>query len=115
MTAEKLMVIKQYQRDYESKFGEKLEIDWFTMKNVPRNIPTIEELFKISLETYNASEELIRSKKRLQSRELTKERAAVQDFCKKVIHYRLSWYEAAKILNRERTLVYYYGFKKVQD
>jgi len=113
MTPEKLGKIKEYQRDYEKRFNEKLEIDWFTMKNLPKPIPTLDELFKISVQEHGASETLIRGKKRLHSKELKKERAAVSNFCKKVVHYHLDFADAAKHINRDRTLVYYYGFKKV--
>lgn len=113
MTADKLGKIKEYQRDYEKRFNERLEIDWFTMKNLPKPIPTLDELFKISVEEHDASEEAIRSKKRLDSRELKKEKAAVTDFCKKVVHYHLDFTEAAKYINRDRTVIYHYGFRKV--
>jgi adenosine deaminase len=111
MTSQKLSVIKQYQRDYHSKFNERLEIDWHTMNNVPKLIPTLDELFKEVVEEHGASEELIMCGKRLHSVELSKEKAAVTDFCKKVVHYQLSFYDAAKKINRDRSLIYYYGIK----
>jgi hypothetical protein len=111
MTSQKLSVIKQYQRDYHSRFNEKLEIDWFVMKNIQRPIPTLDEIFKTVIEEHNASEELIMSGKRLHSAGLSKEKAAVTDFCKQVVYYHLNFQEAGEKINRDRSLVYYYGIK----
>jgi hypothetical protein len=111
MTSEKVSAIKQYQRDYSNKFNEKLEIDWYVMKNVPRFVPTLDELFEKTVKEHGASEELIMSGKRLNSVGLRKEKAAVTDFCKKVVYYQLSLHDAAKKIRRDRSLVYYYNIK----
>ena len=109
MTAEKVARIKGFQRQYEQEFGERLEIDWVAMRDA--STPTIDELFTRVIEKHRASEHLIRSKKRLHTRELTKEKNAVIEFSKDVIYYELDYGEAAKKLNRDRSLIYYYGFK----
>jgi len=111
MTPQKLSVIKQYQRDYISKFNEKLEIDWYRMKNIEMPKPTLDELFKTIVQEHDASEEIIMSRKRLHSAGLSKEKAAVIDFCKKVVYYQLNFQEASKKINRDRSLIYHYGIK----
>lgn len=109
MTAEKVARIKGFQRQYEQEFGERLEIDWVAMRDA--STPTIDELFTRVINKHRASEHLIRNKKRLHTKELAKEKSAVIEFCKDVIYYNLDYYEAAKKINRDRTLIYYYGFK----
>lgn len=113
MTPEKIAKIKQYQRDYANRFHEKLEIDWEAMAGVPKVAPSLEELFRIVVEEHGASEDRIRSKKRLHSRGYHKEKAAIKDFCKRVFNYKLDPESASKLINRDRSLVYYYAFKKV--
>lgn len=114
MTPEKLAKIKQYQKDYENRFGETLEIDWHTMKGLPKNIPTVDELFKKVCAKHGASEEAILSReKRSHSEGMRRERAALAEFSREVLHLRLNTVEAANKIKRDRQVIYYYAFKKV--
>jgi hypothetical protein len=54
--------------------------------------------------------EKIRQKsKRLQVGAYTKERLAVREFCKIVVHLKGNINEAARLINRDRSVIYHYA------
>lgn len=117
MTANQLNKIKQYQREYMELFGEKLHIDWLSMKQMKAEYTIVDEkkdpekMYRECLSKHNASHEKIISGKRLDDTSMEKERAAIREFCKDVIFYRIAKKEAARIINRDRTMIYYYAFE----
>lgn len=117
MDAVELLAIKNYQRDFEKRFKKKLEIDWLTMKGAKMKLddetkPSSEELLKQALVKYGASIDVIRSGKRLLNRLHRREHLAVEEYCKKIVAYQIDLKEAADLINRDRSLIYYY-VKKV--
>ena len=112
MNATELSVIKSYQKDFETKFNKKLEIDWYSMKSLRKvsldESPPPEELLKESVNKFKASMDVIKSGKRLSKRKCKKEKLAVQDYCKKVAFYNIDYKEAAELIKRDRSMIYYY-------
>jgi len=121
MTIEQVEKIKQFQREYKNLYGEELCIDWPYMKNVPRriyyrkyatNIPLVdpEKILKRCMKKHKASIEVIRDRTtRLHMHGHTKERLAVIEFSKNVLNSRCNVQEAANLINRDRSLLYYYA------
>jgi hypothetical protein len=118
MNAQELMTIKGYQREFEEKYGKKLIIDWNSMKGVRRskgnNTPTAQELLDQALVKYSASLDVIKSGCRLFMNSHENERLAIEDFCKNIAHHQINYGKAAKLINRDRSIIYYYE-KRVQN
>jgi hypothetical protein len=127
MTARELMKVKHYQREFKTIFNKRLEIDFMSMKGIP-GIPTVpveeidienlpnrmavdlNKLLDDCVQKYGASLERIRQRsKRLQVGAYTKERLAVREFCKIVIHLKGNINEAARLINRDRSVIYHYA------
>ena len=122
MTSLEISKIKQYQDEFYKIFRRRLEIDWramngmrrlTTFRHVKDDIIDPNELIKQCAEKYGASVTKIRSRKaRLQKGGNERERRAVEDFSKIVVQSRINVGEAAKAINRDRTLIYYYAYEK---
>jgi len=121
MTSEQLSVIKGYQKDYQSKFGDRLEIDWLGMKGIDTNYVSLEkyenngitykeleDVLNEVVEKHKASLEIIKRRKRL-DRQFPKERRALVEFARIVKANRLSCKLAAKLINKDRTMIYHYS------
>jgi hypothetical protein len=124
MSVQELIKIKQYQREFQELFNKRLEIDFITMKgidvteiddidleNLPnRNTVNLDNLLNECVEKHGADMEKIRQKsKRLQVGAYTKERLAVREFCKIVVHLKGNINEAARLINRDRSVIYHYA------
>ncbi len=124
MSAQELIKIKQYQREFQELFNKRLEIDFITMKgidvteideidleNLPnRNTVNLDNLRNECIKKHGADMEKIRQKsKRLQVGAYTKERLAVREFCKIVVHLKGNINEAARLINRDRSVIYHYA------
>jgi len=113
--------IKEYQRDFEDTFGKRLEIDWNTMKGHKRRIITYRhddidtsidplDLLKESVDKYGASLQKLKNRKnRVHTTGNSKERMALIHYCRAVLESRVNVGEAAKLINRDRTLIYYFA------
>jgi hypothetical protein len=122
MTSEQLCVIKGYQKDYFTKFGERLEVDWLGMKGIFRderiflekyqnsNVPykDLKDILNESVKKHEANLEIIRRRKRL-DKQFPKERRALVEFARIVKANRLSCSAAAKLINKDRTMIYHYS------
>jgi hypothetical protein len=124
MSVQELIKIKQYQREFQELFNKRLEIDFITMKgidvteideidleNLPnRNTVNLDNLLSECVEKHGANIDKIRQKsKRLQVGAYTKERLAVREFCKIVVHLKGNINEAARLINRDRSVIYHYA------
>lgn len=113
MNASEILAIKNYQRDFEKRFGKKLEVDWYAMKNIKRlsfneDIPTAQQLLDEALEKFGASLDVIKNGRRLFMSSDANERKALEYYCKKVAYYQLDYKSSAKLINRDRSIIYYY-------
>ena len=124
MTAIELMIIKKYQRDFQEKFDKRLEIDFISMKGIQvtevdelnisvMNVAEAVDLDKIldeCVKKHGADVDKIKERgKRLQVGAYTKERLAVREFCKIVIHLKGNINQAARLINRDRSVIYHYA------
>ena len=124
MTAIELMIIKKYQRDFQKKFDKRLEIDFISMKGIQvtevdelnisvMNVAEAVDLDKIldeCVKKHGADVDKIKERgKRLQVGAYTKERLAVREFCKIVIHLKGNINQAARLINRDRSVIYHYA------
>lgn len=123
MNAKKLMKVKQFQREYEKLYNERLEIDFIAMKGIEvtevdkidvslidREKVDLGKLLNECLTKYGADLEKIKERrKRLQVGAYTKERAAVREYCKIVVHLKGNINEAARLINRDRSVIYHYA------
>ena len=124
MDSTQLFAVKEYQRDFEEKFGVKLHIDWVAMKGMsiryhraynnyyldPKDI--LDECVK----EYGASLRKIRNRKtRLHCNGNAKERMAVEAYSRKVIDGNVNLKTAAELSNRDRTMLYHYAMKYDQN
>jgi hypothetical protein len=121
MIVQELIKIKQYQREFQELFNKRLEIDFITMKGIDiteidlENLPNrktvnLDNLLNECVEKHGADMEKIRQKsKRLQVGAYTKERLAVREFCKIVVHLKGNINEAARLINRDRSVIYHYA------
>lgn len=123
MNAAELMMIKRYQREFEEMFNKRLEIDFIAMNGV--EVTEVEDLDLNSLDSTRVDLDKLLSEcvekhgadiakikeryKRLQVGAYTKERLAVREFCKIVIHLRGNINEAARLINRDRSVIYHYA------
>lgn len=123
ISAAELSKIKEYQRDFHEQFKKRLEIDFPAMKGVIvkkiyqidsrlviEEEPDLPKLLNQCVIKYNASITKIRKRsKRLQGPPFLKERAAVREFSRLVIYLKGNVKEAARLINRDRSLIYYYA------
>ena len=124
MTIRELMTIKAYQRNFEETFNKRLEIDFIAMKGIDvteieeidlENLPSREtvnlnNLLSECVKKHGADMEKIKERrKRLQVGAYTKERLAVREFCKIVVHLKGNINEAARLINRDRSVIYHYA------
>ena len=118
---EQVSKIKEYQRDFEDRFGKRLEIDWNGMKGLKRRMITFrhvdeqqyvdpQQLLDECIAKYDASIDKIRDRStRIHAAGSRKERMALEDYCKVVIESRVNVKEAAKLINRDRTVIYHFA------
>lgn len=122
MTGEELYVIKKYQREFQEKFNKKLEIDWNSMKGIIRfvgRMRPMEDDEIVSLEIKlneivnrnNASLDKIKTK-RLSRRKYPNEQKAIVEFSVYVMNNGLNIEEAARLINKDRSGIYYYAGRR---
>ena len=123
MTAKELMKVKQYQREFQELFNKPLEIDFITMNGVEvtgmeevdadivaKQEVDLQKLLDNCVTKYEADLDKIKERrKRLQVNAFTKERAAVREFSKLVVYLKANVNEAAKLINRDRSVIYHYA------
>lgn len=123
MTPKELMKVKQYQREFQSLFNKCLEIDFIAMNGVEvtgmeevdadivaKQEVDLENLLNSCVAKYEADIDKIKERrKRLQVGAFTKERAAVREFSKLVVYLKCNIHEAAKLINRDRSVIYHYA------
>lgn len=124
MSVQELIKIKQYQREFQELFNKRLEIDFISMKGIDvteieeidlENLPNREtvnlnSLLSECVKKHGADMEKIKERrKRLQVGGFTKERLAVREFCKIVVHLKGNINEAARLINRDRSVIYHYA------
>jgi len=124
MTTQELMKVKEYQRDFEEKFGKKLYISWAEMKGVlPRiaiaemyeepetiNEVTPEEILDEIVMKHGTTVEAIRDRSRRVNAEMKeRERNALIEFSRIIVKNRIKRGYAAKLINRDRTLLYHFA------
>jgi hypothetical protein len=121
MDTEQVSKIKEYQRDFEERFGKRLEIDWDSMKGVRVRSITYryakeddfidpEQVLMECIHKYGASLDKIRDRKtRIHAAGSRRERKAVEEFSKAVIESRINIKEAATLINRDRTMIYHFA------
>ena len=108
MRAEELMKIKEYQREFKSLFNKKLEID-FEFMNECEEL-SVSKIFDDCIERYNADVVYIHHNKLGNSH--PNELNAVKRFSTIVINKKLNVAEAAKLIKRDRSLIYHYAGKR---
>lgn len=123
MSAEELMKVKQYQREFQKMFNKRLEIDFITMNDVEvtgmdevdadivaKQEIDLQNLLDSCIAKYEADVDKIKERrKRLQMGAFSKERAAVREFSKLVIYLKANINEAARLINRDRSVIYHYA------
>ena len=121
MDTEQVSKIKEYQRDFEERFGKRLEIDWDSMKGVRVRSITYryakeddfidpEQVLMECIKKYGANLDKIRDRKtRIHAAGSRRERKAVEEFSKAVIESRINIKEAATLINRDRTMIYHFA------
>ena len=124
MSVQELIKIKQYQREFQELFNKRLEIDFISMKGIDvteieeidlENLPNtntvnLDSLLNECVKKHGADMEKIKERrKRLQVGGFTKERLAVREFCKIVVHLKGNINEAARLINRDRSVIYHYA------
>ena len=121
MDVKELSTIKQYQKQFKTLFGKRLEIDWNAMNdNSPSfgrrkkiklaPIYDVEEILKSCADKFGADIDKIKSREcRLHKSGNSRERRTLQEFSKIILESRINVGEAAKIVNRDRTLLYHYA------
>ncbi len=127
-----LLVVKRYQREFKELFNKTLEIDWNAMNGTDdtrrpflKN-PEIEmvvdakifedskeltlgDVLEICVNRYGADIEKIRDRKsRLHRSGFSRERNAMIDYANIVFKNRINTIEAAKLVNRDRSVLYHY-------
>jgi len=109
------MWIKQKQREYFDLFGEKLNVDFrgevkFTKVEI---VKRTNDLFNNLLEKYNVDIDFIR-RKRI-SFGLENERNFITEFSMNVLNQNLNVAEAARLLNKDRSIIYHYAGKRIKQ
>jgi hypothetical protein len=116
MTTEELMYIREMQRDFQEQFGRPLYIDVTRMKGVPQRIrdistmdlTNIDKLFLEVCNKYRITRDAIKTSPRRLLKGTPEWRAAVE-FSAAVLGQGWSPGYAAKLIGRDRSLIYYYG------
>lgn len=127
MQSNELSSIKRYQREFFATFGRRLEIDWEAMNGV-KSAPiedfnyfteegkmlTAAKILDSCIKKHDADiNKITNREKRLKSSDYVKERAAIVEFSKLVMHHKLNKINAAKLINRDRTMFYTYAKKNL--
>jgi hypothetical protein len=124
MDSTQLFTVKEYQRDFEEKFGVKLHIDWVAMKGMSIRYHRAynnyyldpKDILNECVKEYGASLRKIRSRKtRLHCNGNAKERMAVEAYSRRVIDGNVNLKTAAELINRDRTMLYHYAMKYDQN
>ena len=120
MKSKELSVVKGYQKDYFEKFAKILEIDWMKMKGIDRSLETykdsdvpyrdLEDILNDAVKKHNANIEIIKNRRRI-DRQFPKERRALVEFARTVKANNLSTVAAAKLINKDRTMIYHYSYE----
>jgi hypothetical protein len=124
MTSEQLSVIKGYQKDYQNKFGDKLEIDWLGMKKIkltqlfPLDVYAnndavnrkIDDILNETVKKHDANLDVIKTAKRI-GKQFPKEKMALVEFARIVKANGLDCAVAANLINKDRTMIYHYSYE----
>jgi hypothetical protein len=126
MNHSELSVIKRYQREFKEMFGKTLEIDWNTMNGVEEPVRKTNKLYTptdLEIDDEMTVPGILESCARRHGADLSimcstdlrlngfarvKERKAMIDFANIVIKNRLNITYAAKLINRDRSCIYYF-------
>ncbi|MEI6186892.1 MAG: hypothetical protein WCP46_00120 [Alphaproteobacteria bacterium] len=114
MDITRLTKIKEFQREYENLFQEKLVVDFELMShNRPINQ---EETLRAKLaefcQKYNLTVDDIMDRTKRISKLKSNERKVLVDYSTYVFRHNFSLELASNILQRDRTTMYYYAYKK---
>lgn len=126
MEAVELGKIKEYQKEFQSLFNKKLEIDWESMNNVlmykngilvrsgDKKVEVkFSDILKDCATRHNADIKVIVNRKnRIGLSAHFKERDAVIEYCQIVYANNLNVSNAAAAINRDRSCVYYFASLK---
>ena len=131
MTGKELSAIKEYQRDFESRFGCKLEIDYPAMKGVMKPVDfdytvvatTPEQVLEECLKKHDVDINIIRDKSIKISRgKYQKENNFLKEYSKLILNLRnktlyseigsCTVTKAAELINKDRTNLYHYAGAK---
>lgn len=106
--------IKEFQREYEALFQEKLIVDFESMTNVrPVNQEeTLTNKLRELCQSYNICFEDIMDRTLRITKERCIERKVLVEYSKYVFKHNFNLNIASSILKRDRTLIYYYAYKK---
>jgi len=124
MDSTQLFTVKEYQRDFEEKFGVKLHIDWVAMKGMSIRYHRAynnyyldpKDILNECVKECGASLRKIRNRKtRLHCNGNAKERMAVEAYSRRVIDGNVNLKTAAELINRDRTMLYHYAMKYDQN
>lgn len=111
MTPEELSKVKEYQRDFEERFGKKLHIDWTEMKQLSMDFVKmpLEDVLKYCVQKHGADEEKLKKReKRSNYRDNHAERNALREYSKIVISNSLNVAKAATLINRHHSMIYHF-------
>lgn len=113
MTVQEIASIKEYQRDFKEKFNKRLEIDFNLMNEVDDlslGKKSLEEFLKDCTNKYNADiDKILNRKENLSKSTSNKERLALTEYSRAVITNRISTVQAAKVIKRDRSCLYYFA------
>lgn len=123
MNAQQLHFIRQLQKQYEDKFGEKLHIDMLRMKGVQIRVTThsvkgLENCVRELEKKHGVKLDTIRKLKRTIGFHRQKERAFLADFCIAILENRWNTGKAMEYIGRDRSTFYYYKtnrYKKLKQ
>jgi len=130
MNSTQLLTIKEYQRDFEEKYNIKLHIDWIAMKGMPSSYNRFyncrnsyrnyyldpQVILEECVKEFGANLGRIKDRKvRLHNKGNIKERMAVEAYSRKVIDGKVNLKTAAKLINRDRTMLYHYAMRYDQN
>lgn len=122
MTVKELNTVKRYQREFYYLFNKRLEIDWNMMKGIVRferransineDAVSLDVVLNDIINKTGADLDKIKSK-RLTRRKYPKEQIALREFSVYVMDNRLNVEEAGRLINKDRSGIYYYaGMRK---
>lgn len=110
----KLAKIKEWQREYERLFGEKLIIDFELMaQNKPVNQEEIlhNKLIEFCA-TYDTTVDNVVNRDKRIGKTKPRERKVLVDYSLFVFRHNFGLQLASEIIKRDRTAIYYYAYKK---